>query len=234
MKQPVTALIIAVATAAALASSGAASNSAKVGDTCTGGRNCIVVCGPTECAETYNDAAMALPLTYNGTVTRAAAVSPQPFYTISYDTAPGQNVAAQRTYYIPQASLIRIPGGKGTLATWVRPSRAAADALRAAASQVVPYATPTNLTQVIINHRLANNPSSYLRLWTLGKPVRTVPRNTAWLPTSVSSDQASPWTDGIISLAVSRQGAYLKREGQLYAIPAAIAARARAGRSIPK
>jgi hypothetical protein len=234
MKNSVLALIVTATTGAVLASFGAAANATKTGDTCTGGRNCIVVCGPTECAEAYNAAAVATPLTYNGTLTRAAAVPPQRFYTINYDTAPGKNVAAQLTYYLPQASLIRIPGGKGTLATWVHPSRAAAEALRAAAGNAAPYPTPTKLTHVIVDHSLANDPSSYLRLWTTGKPVRTAPGANGWLPISVTSDPASPWSDPLVSLAVSRHGAYVKREGQLYAIPASIAARARGGRSLGK
>jgi hypothetical protein len=216
------------------ASLGGAANATTRGDTCTGGRNCIVVCGPTECAETYNDAAVALPLTYNGTLTRAIAPPPQPYYTISYDTAPGQNVSAPRTYFVAQASVIRVSGGKKTLASWLRPSRGVTDALRAAASHVTPYPAPTKLTQVIVDHGLASGPSSYLRLWTVGKPVRSAPNAGGWLPISASSDQASPWTDGLVSLAISRHGAYLNREGQLYTIPLAIALRARGGRTIPK
>jgi hypothetical protein len=224
-------LSIAATTAIAFVSSSAATNT-KTAVSCD--RPCIIVCGSSACNETYNAAALAIPFAYSRSVARAGAAAPQPYYVITQNVPPGENTAAPTTYFIPGASLIRIAGGKGTLATWTRVSSAAATALRTAAEHVPAYPAPTKLTHVIVDHSLANAPDSYLRLWTLGKPIRTAAGANGWLPISMASDQASPWTDGLISLAVSRRGAYVQREGHLYAVPAAVASRARAGRSIPK
>lgn len=221
-----------IVTAAASSSLAGAATATKAGTPCD--RSCILVCGPSGCSQTYSAAALAIPFAYSRSLTRAPAAPPQSFYVITQNVPPGENPAAQTTYYIPQASLIRIQGGDRTLATWVRLSRAAASALNEAATHVDPYPATTKLTTVIVDHSLADSPDSYLRLWTVGKPVRSAPTAGGWLPIRVSSDQASPWTDGLVSLAVSRRGAYLKREGQLYVVPAAVASRARAGRSIPK
>lgn len=226
------ALALGTIVAASASSLAGAATATRTGTPCD--RSCILVCGPAGCSETYNAAALVIPFTYSRSVARASAVPPQSYYVITQNVPPGENPAAQTTYYIPQASLIRIPGGNGALATWVRLSRAAASALHETASHVDPYPATTKLTTVIVDHSLADNPNSYLRLWTIGKPVSRAASAGGWLPIRVSSDQASPWTDGLISLAVSRHGAYLKREGQLYAIPAALASRVRAGRSIPK
>src|SRR5205814_930020 len=148
--------------AAAASSPAGAATAPKAGTPCD--RSCVLVCGPSGCFQTYSAAALAIPFAYSRSITRAPAVPPQSFYVITQNVPPGENTAAQTTYYIPQASLIRISGGKTTLATWVHISRAAASALNQAAGHVAPYPATTKLTTVIVGHSLADNPSSYLRL----------------------------------------------------------------------
>lgn len=231
MKKVMLALTVATATVATFVPSSPATNATKA-VSCD--RPCVILCGPSGCAETYSAAALAAPFTYSSFLSRATPVRPQSFYVVSLNVAPGENPAAQPLYFIPAASLIRISGGKGTLATWVHLSRAAATALQATVVHVPPYRGPARLRHAIVGHTLTDDPGSYLRLWTIGKPASSVPKGVDWIAISLSSDQASPWTDGLVSIAVSRQGNLLKREGKVLTIPAAIAVRIRAGRSLGK
>lgn len=217
-------LTLAFAAAAAAALTAA---SPSVGDT-TG----VVICGPKDCAVTHNDAAVTIPFSYNGLLAPAAPVPPQPFYAIGLGVDPS-TPGGEHAFYIPNGSLIRVPGGKGTLATWLRLSRAAAAALRTATANLASYPAPTHLREVIVNHSIASSPSSYLRLYTIGTPTRNSAGGGSWIPVSLLGD-ATPWTDGLVSIAVSRQGSLLKRNGQLLTIPATVAARVRAGRSLGK
>lgn len=190
----------------------------------------FVICGSEKCVTTENPAVTQAPQTWSTFVPTARPAPPQPYYWVGFGAQPWQPVP--KGFYIPGPSLLRVSGGRSTLASWVKLTPAEAAAFRAAVKHLTPYPRPAKLDHVIVDHGLVQDPSSYLRLWTLGQPARSASGAGSWLAVSFSSQRASPWTDGLVQLAVSRHGAYLKREGRVYAIPTAVARRARAGRSL--
>lgn len=188
----------------------------------------ILVCGLDRCVVSQNATVEKIPFYWGTYLPTAPAVGPQPFYLIYYGGDPHTPV---RAFYVPGAALLRVPGGSHTLASWIRLTRAQAAGFKEATAGLPPYPAPTALRTVIVNHSRATDPTSYLHLYAIGTPA---PKGTAasdLMNVSLIGD-ASPWTDGLTSIAVSRHANLLKREGRLFTIPAAIAARIRAGRSL--
>ncbi len=144
-------------------------------------------------------------------------------------------VPGQPAYFIPAAGEVRVLGAADD-AFWVKLAPGVATKLRKAVRKVKPYQAPTTLTSVSVNDRSAAHPSSYLRLYSIGRPIKTAPNGIYWLYISLlGASPASPWTDGRSALWVSRRGHnYLKRDGQIVRIPASVAARIRRAAPIPE
>ena len=144
-------------------------------------------------------------------------------------------VPGQPAYFIPAAGEVRIVGTTDN-AFWVKLAPDVAMKLRKAVRRVKPYRAPTTLTSVSVNDRSAARPSSYLRLYGIGRPTTSAPNGIHWLYISLlGASPSSPWTDGRNALWVSRRGHnYLKRDGETVRIPAAVAARIRRAAPIPK
>ena len=190
----------------------------------------FVICGARKCIVTQNPAVTQAPQTWSSFVPTAPAAPPQPYYWVGFGAPPQQTPT--KGFYVPGPSLLRVPGGSSTLASWVKLTRAEAAAFHAAVKHLVPYPKPAKLTSVIVDRTTASDPSSYLRLLTIGTPSSATIADADWLAITFSGARTSPWTDGLASLAVSRHGSYLKREGTVYSIPVTIAARVRAGQAL--
>lgn len=195
----------------------------------------LAVCGSGKSVEVRSARAQKVPFTYTSSLRAATPAPPQSFYKIQLNgsrscdaSMPGAPVA----FYIPAAGDVRIKGPTGD-AFWVHLRRNLQILLRRAAYGLKPFHAPTKLTLASVNDQTVAKPSSYLRLYTLGTPVRSAPRGVRWLQISLTGP-LSPWTDGWNSLRISRRGDYLKRDGELVRIPASIAERIRRAKSIPR
>lgn len=193
----------------------------------------FVICGAKRCITTENPTVTEVPTAWSTFVPIAPAVPPQPYYAVGYGVPPGENPAGERGFYVPGAGLLRITGGSHTLASWVPLTRQEAAAYKGATRGLAPYPAPTTLRSVIVDHARATDPTSYLRLYTFNTHAPKGTRASDWIAISFIGD-ATPWTDGLVTIAVSRHANLLKREGRIFTIPATIAARARAGRSLGK
>jgi len=193
----------------------------------------IVICGAKRCITTENPAVSQVPSTWSTFVPTAPAVAPQPFYAVGWGVPPGENTAGQSGFYVAGPALVRVPGGNHTLASWIRLTRQEAAAYKAATTGLAPYPAPTTLRTVIVDHAKAADPTSYLRLYGFNTQAPAGTKASDWITISFIGD-ATPWTDGLVTIAVSRHSNVLRREGRIFTIPATVAARARAGRSLGK
>jgi hypothetical protein len=100
---------------------------------------------------------------------------------------------------------------------------------------------------------VAKNPNSYLLLFRVPSPDKTIPDPAGpppqaddtrgkvayarrverhWLRVYVSSQRESPWSDGRTSLWVGRRLDLVSRDGEIVRIPHALAERVRHGESL--
>ena len=224
--------VLGVVAAAALAAAGSG-NAGGV----RGGSG-LWVCGPHRAAHLTGAIEQKVPVQYKTGLRPAAPAPPQTFYRVDLNgsTTCAQNmVPGQPAYFIPAAGEVRILGTADD-AFWVKLAPGVVAKLRKAVRKVKPYRAPMTLTSVSVNDRSAANPSSYLRLYRIGRPTKTAPDGIHWLYISLlGASPASPWTDGRNALWVSRRGHnYLKRDGQIVRIAAPVAARIRRAAAIPK
>jgi hypothetical protein len=195
------------------------------------------VCGPHHVAHLTGAIERKVPVQYAPGLRRAGPAPPQVFYRVDLN---GSTTCAASTphglaYFVPGTGEVRVVGPADN-AFWVKLAPDVAAKLRKAVRKVKPYRAPTTLTSVSVNDQSAAQPSSYLRLYRIGRPIKSAPNGIHWLYISLlGGSPASPWTDGMNALFVSRRGHnYLKRDGQTVRIPASVAARIRRAAPIPK
>lgn len=223
--------LLGVGAAAALAAAGPGNAGWGTGE------SGLWVCGPHHAAHLTGAIEQEVPVEYKQGLQASAPPPPQAFYRLDLNgsTTCALNTPGQSAYLVPAAGEVRILGPAGS-AFWVELDPAVTAKLQRAVSQVKAYGAPTTVTSVLINDQDAVGPSSYLRLYTIGRPVKTAPRRVHWLFISLlGASPASPWTDGKNGLWVSHRGQnYLKRDGQLVRIAASVATRIRRAQSIWK
>lgn len=222
--------ILGVVAAAALAAAG--SGNAGGGASGSG----LWVCGPHRVAHLTGAIEQKVPVHYKAGLLSAATAPPEAFYRVDLN---GSTTCAVYTphglaYFIPATGEVRIVGRAHAL--WIKLAPEVAAKLRKAVRKVKPYRAPTTLTSVSVSDRSATHPSSYLRLYRIGRPVKTAPKRIHWLYISLfGGSPVSPWTDGRNALWVSGRGHnYLKRDGQTVRIPPSVAMRIRFAAPIPK
>ena len=167
---------------------------------------------------------------------KAAPLPPQAFYRLSFGNSRSCAVdpLAGLAYFIPAAGEIRTVGSISTgHALWIKLPGKLTASLRKLVRKVRPYKAPTRLREVFVKDRIADRPSSYLHLYTIGTPTRAAPGVTGWAGITLWGSP-TPWTDGKNVLSVSNRGGYLRRDGQVVRIPASVATRIRRAQSIPK
>ena len=194
----------------------------------------LAICGPNKSVEVRREAAQKLPVTYTSRLRAAAPALPQSFYKVQLNGSRSCNVSnpgAPIAFFVPAAGDIRILNAVGQ-AFWVRLSAPLTKLLRHAARRLKPFHAPTRLASATINDQSAAKPSTYLRLYTLGTPVPQKRVAGGWLPIMLIGS-STPWTDGNNRLWVSRRGSYVRRDGELVRITAAIAERIRRAAPIP-
>jgi hypothetical protein len=132
---------------------------------------------------------------------------------------PGDPLA----YWIPRANALRVGYDR---AVWVRPSVTEIELLRAKTKGLQASPPPKRVT-VGVNVEPVEGDLSYLRLYTIGTATRKAASSGGWLKLLIFGS-STPWTDGKNVVWISRRGSLLRRDGQVLAIPDAIAARVRA------
>jgi hypothetical protein len=133
-------------------------------------------------------------------------------------------------YYVPEAGLIVQPGNGAQTTTWMKANGAWREVLDRLAAQLEAYQAPT-ITRASLNGDAANDPQSYLSLFTVGEKATTYPKEIASLQVMLESERRSPWTDGN-DLVLYPKERLLVRDGQMVSIPGRIADEAAAGASL--
>ena len=196
----------------------------------------LQVCGPSGCETEKGPQISGLlhegpegPFGSNG-----AAVSPAkpgPFYR-AYALAGdhGKVYGKMAFYYVPDGAAIVQPGMGGQTTTWLHASGVWRSALDRLAKKVEPFAAPT-ITRVSLNSRNAEDPQSYLDLYTIGSKAKTYPKHPESIQVVLESKRRTPWTDGNY-IALYPKDRLLVRDGVLVGIPRDVADAAAAGRSL--
>jgi hypothetical protein len=132
-------------------------------------------------------------------------------------------------YYVPGKAIV-MPGEGAQTTAWQHASTPWRLALDRLAAKVEPFATPT-ITRVSINGKNADDPQSYLSLYTLGHAGDTYPKDATSMQVVLESKRRSPWTDGNY-VVVYPKDRLLVRDGKIVAIPPEVAEAAAAGASL--
>jgi hypothetical protein len=132
-------------------------------------------------------------------------------------------------YYVPGQAIV-IPGEGGQTTTWQHANASWSAALDRLAAKVEPFPAPT-IARVSINGRNADDPQSYLSLYTVGHAADTYPKDATSMQVVLESKRRSPWTDGNY-VVVYPKDRLLVRDGKIVAIPPEVAEAAAAGASL--
>lgn len=183
-------------------------------------KGAVEICGANGCTRLYGtEAKPAVNILTRAGRARFSPAAPTPFFSIRMVHRPGSPLA----YWIPTAGLLRVGWER---AQWISPTKVEARLLRAKTHGLRPWSAPKSVS-VAVNLKPVRGDLSYLRLYTLGHVTVNAANHGGWLKISIFG-RSTPWTDGKNSLWISRRGAILRRDGEIAAIPATIAARVRA------
>jgi hypothetical protein len=208
------------------------------------------VCGASGCL-TVGDAEAARSVWDSR---RIGPAQPAPYLRVQFAAGESSLYPVAPMFYVPAVHALRIRNGLD-LAEWRAPAAVTEAVLASAAAQLRPFAPPANV-RAEVDRRPARDGSSYLLLFSVAGPARADPAGAPpppddvyerhlpewvayfgrvrriWLPVLLRSSAPSPWTDGASDLWVSRRGSLLRRDGEVVAVPAALAAKVRRGDSL--
>jgi hypothetical protein len=197
----------------------------------------LKLCGPSSCA-TINDRAVLERWMQSGDGGATGTPLPAPYYRfdVTVRAAAGESFDNGKTsvtwsqWYVPSAHAVRGESDSGT-AAWVVESGRAATIFHDVLSGVDPYPAPT-ITRATIGGRTVRDPASYARLfdpkWKIAGDWSAGDRRRIRL----FSASPSPWTDGKNTLLFSPRKHTLSRDGIVFAVPKAVAARLTRARSL--
>lgn len=197
------------------------------------------LCGPNACTSisAFNDAEpLAIDLFYGGGGSKelwTTLVPAAPYYTMHWSFDPNQKHTG---YYVPLLNVFRYVGDAagpesmtGTV-HWMKLGPIAQKAFERLTAKLTPFAAPAP-TRVTVGGRPVQDPASYLRLWSVGKPTLHWPE-AGFIKIRATADAVSPWTDAAADLRIARRGPYLVRDSSVYKIPAGLARLVRARASL--
>ena len=133
-------------------------------------------------------------------------------------------------YYVPDGRLVVQPGMDGQTTTWLKAEGTLGGLLERLAAKLRPFATP-KLADVAINGKLAADPQSYLRLYSIGSKAETYPTDMRSVQIVLETTHRTPWSDGN-NLVVYPGSNLLLRDGEIVSIPGDVADRAANGESL--
>jgi hypothetical protein len=185
----------------------------------------VQVCGADRCVALGAEGALPVPLGLTNTMRQLPPAAPSPYF---LTRMPHLGAIG---YWIPSAGVYRLRTQKAR-AAWIRLEPAQAALLRQATLGLDARGAPSRFEYVHVDGETVAQPRGYMRLYTIGTPVAAARGAGGWLTIFASTEAHTPWTDGMNQLAISRRGAYLRRDGQIVRIPQAIADRIRARRPL--
>jgi hypothetical protein len=148
---------------------------------------------------------------------------PAPYYVLHYRW--GADAPEQTSYWIPSSGLFRTVSP--SLVSWYRVPR---NSMETVTAGIAPIAVPTVIS-VTVAGKPAREPSTYLRLFSIGRRTHIWPGST-WLRIRFTATASSPWTDASAGVRIAKEGAYLLRDDTVFTIPKRLAHRARRGLSL--
>jgi hypothetical protein len=148
-----------------------------------------------------------------------APPAPAPYFVLRFGDFGGT-----QAYWIPSVSVLRT--FQSTSVVWATVAPETEAALVRLTAGLQPYAAPKRAI-AFVDYANVKRGDTYLRLYTIGRPVASPPASTVWLGIWLHGG-TSPWTDGMSSFWISKTGSLLKRDGQVLRISPAIAKRIRA------
>jgi hypothetical protein len=162
------------------------------------------------------------------------SAAPGPFYSLRWSYEQGQ---VHTAYYVPDLNMVRFVGDSASATVdprgaihWLRLDAQARGILDRIATPFQPTPAPSPST-VLVGGKAVQDPASYLRLWSVGKPTYSWPRG-GFLKIKVTSDVASPWTDESAHLSIARRRPFVLRDSTILRIPAKLAQEVRARASL--
>jgi len=192
----------------------------------------LTLCGSSGCAT----AKTGLPGAHDGPLMGDGGASVAPSGPAKWYRAAalvgddGKTFGRVPFYFLPERSLMVMPGQGGQTTAWTNASASWKAALAALAAKVEPFGPPT-IDRVSLNSKNAADPQSYLDLYTVGKAATTYPKHDASVQVVLESAKRTPWTDGNYVVLYPDDN-LLVRDGQLVSIPSSVADAAAAGRSL--
>jgi len=196
----------------------------------------FAICGSSACKaiSVSGDAEqLAIDLFYGGdnsTELWSARVPVAQFFSVRWSFGPG---APHVGYYVPLLNAFRYVGdasapagaGQGWV-HWIKLGAGVRAIFERITASLQPFPAPVP-SRVTVGGKAVRDPSSYLRLWSVGKATYAYP-SSGFMAIKATCDLASPWTDTAATLQISRRGAFLMRDSSVYRIPARLARLVRA------
>jgi hypothetical protein len=191
----------------------------------------LQLCGVSACITI--DEAATVPLSegiFFWYTDKAAPAEPQTYYLLRWSGGVGA-MGTEHAFWMPSAGLIRRFDPLSLSARWKGISSSLTGALQPVATSLQPFPSP-DLTRVVVGHRVARDPRSYVGLLSGGIPVKSWAAARGWLQVRIASVQPSPWTDIGADLKISRKGGFVWRDGSVFRIPQRLARLVRSGASL--
>jgi hypothetical protein len=191
------------------------------------------LCGPGSCISERLAGLVATPGgPFGGQGEVAKPAKPGPWFrgNLLIGERGGKIVGRAPFFYVPERHLIVQPGIDGQVTTWLQARGRFAVLLAKLAQRVRPYGPP-KLTNVSVNGVPAQDPQSYLKLFTIGSATDRYPTELRSAQIVLQSARPTPWSDGN-NLVVYPGAHLLVRDGQVVSIPHGLADRAFRGASL--
>ena len=198
------------------------------------------VCGPAACVglhELADAEPLAIGLFYGADGSAelwSPNVPPGTFYAVHWSFDQGQTHTG---YYVPLLNAFRYVGDVASPTDsangrvhWIKLGPDTRTILERITSTLQPFPAPAP-SRVTVGGKAVQDPATYLRLWSVGKPTYAWP-GARFMAIKATCDQPTPWTDAAAHLSVARRGPYLLREDTVLRIPAQLAKRIRARLSL--
>ncbi len=187
----------------------------------------VEVCGPDSCATITGQT--NLRNFGAGGDPDGSVPAPAPFYEIRYTVDAEGEGHQWSSWYVPSAKRLASLDER-TGVTWMPLDE---PRLAALAKGRKPFGRPDIRSVTIGSRKVTDNPSSYLRLFTVESAGEAVPQGLAdWEPVVFHAKGKTPWTLEHASLFYSPSNDMLQRGIEIVKLPAGMAADVRSGESL--
>ena len=158
-----------------------------------------------------------------------SVAAPAPFYEIRYTIDAEGESSQWSSWYVPSAKRLATVDERTGVA-WAPLDE---PRLAALAKTLKPFARPDITSVTIGSRKVTDDPSSYLRLFTVEATGEAVPSGLAdWEPVVFHATGKTPWTLDQTSLFYSETNGMLQRGVEIVKLPAGMASDVRSGESL--